>query len=166
MQRLLALLAFAMPLTNAADAPSPYAPLTFLVGHCWQGELPGAKKNVDTHCFSWVYGEQFVRDVHTVHGEGRKDYVGETTYFWDATTKTLRYLYIENDGGASLGSVQPIDGKLVFPETTHSDNGKTQTYRSHWQGSGADAYDAVMEFKKDDAWTTAWTVHMRKVVQP
>jgi len=36
-------------------------------------------------------------------------------------------------------------------------------FRSRWSHSGADAYDVVTEFKKDDAWTTAWTVHMRKV---
>jgi hypothetical protein len=151
--------------SQAADAPSPYAPLAFLAGHCWQGTLPGARKDTDTHCFNWVYGEQFVRDVHTVHGDGHKDYVGETIYFWDSTAKQLRYLYIESDGGSNIGAVESEDGMLVFPETTHSENGKTQTYRSRWRSSGSDAYDAVVEFKKDDAWTTAWSTHMNKVPQ-
>jgi hypothetical protein len=36
-------------------------------------------------------------------------------------------------------------------------------FRSRWSHSGADAYDVVTEFKKGDAWTTAWTVHMLKL---
>lgn len=162
MRRISALLAL-VTLSAHAAAPSPYAPLASFVGHCWQGQLPGARKDIDTHCFTHVYGDNFVRDVHTVHGDAHKDYMGETTYFQDAATKTLRYLYIENDGGASMSSVEAHDGELVFPETTHSDGGKSQTYRSHWKMSGSDAYDAVMEFKKDGVWTTAWIVNMHKL---
>ena len=148
----------------AADAPSPYAPLAFLAGHCWQGELPGGKKDIDTHCFSWVYGgDKFVRDVHTVRGEGHKEYVGESIYYWDGVAKKLRYLYFENAGGSSTGAVEAAENALVFPPTTYQENGKTQTYRSRWTRSGADAYDVVTEFKKEDAWTTAWTVHMSRV---
>lgn len=158
----LAAFVFVAPV-NSADTVSPYAPLAFLAGHCWQGEMPGGRKDVDTHCFSFVYGDKFVRDVHTVHGDGHKDYLGETLYFWDSTAKALRYLYIESDGGASTGGVETHEGKLVFPETTLGENGQKQIYRSHWKRIGSDAYDAVMEFKKDDAWSTAWTVHMRKL---
>jgi hypothetical protein len=149
----------------AADSPSPYAPLAFLAGHCWRGELPGGKKDLDTHCFSWVYGgDKFVRDVHTVRGEGHQDYIGESIYYWDSVGKKLQYLYFENAGGSSTGAVEAGDTALVFPPTTYQENGKVQTYRSRWARAGADAYDVVAEFKKDGAWVTAWTVHMSKVV--
>jgi hypothetical protein len=154
--------AFSIPAT-AVDAPSPYAPLAFLAGHCWQGALPGAKKDVDTHCFSWIYDDKFVRDVHTVRGEGHKDYVGESIYFWNSAAKKLQYLYIENAGGSSSGDVEATDTALVFPATTYQEGGKTQTYRSRWNHAGTDAYDVVTEFKKGDAWATAWTVHMVKL---
>jgi len=146
--------------TCAADAPSPYAPLAFLAGHCWQGAQPGAKKDIDTHCFSWIYGDKFMRDVHTVHGEGHLDYIGESIYFWDSAAKKLQYLYIENAGGSSKGAVERVGNALVFPPTDYQENGKTQTYRSRWTRGDADAYDVITEFKKDDIWTTAWTVHM------
>ena len=152
----------ASTLSVSADAPSPYAPLAFLAGHCWQGALPGANKDIDTHCFNWVYGDKFVRDVHTVHGEGHKDYVGESIYFWDSAAKKLQYLYIENAGGSSMGAVEAVGNALIFPPTDYQENGKTQTYRSRWTRD-ADAYDVVTEFKKGDGWTTAWTVRMRKL---
>jgi len=147
----------------AADSPSPYAPLAFLAGHCWQGELPGGKKDIDTHCFSWIYGDRFLRDVHVVHGDGHKDYLGESIYYWDSATKKLRYLYIENAGGSSAGDVETDKTTLVFPPTDYQEGGKTQTYRSRWSRVGDNAYDVVTEFRKGDAWTTAWTAHMIEV---
>jgi len=150
----------------AADAPSPYAPLAFLAGHCWQGELPGGKKDIDTHCFSWIYGDKFVRDVHTVRGEGHKDYVGESIYYWDSVAKKLQYLYVENAGGSSKGDVEASDTALVFPPSTYQEGGQTQTYRSRWTHSRADAYDVVTEFRKADAWAPGWTVHMVRLEAP
>jgi len=97
MLRQSALAAFVLSASaNAAETPSPYASLAFLAGHCWQGELPGGKKDIDTHCFSWIYGDKFVRDAHVVRGEGHKDYLGESIYFWNSATKKLQYLYLEN----------------------------------------------------------------------
>jgi len=151
-----------MPVANAADISSPYAPLAFLAGHCWQGALNGGK-DVDTHCFNWIYGDKFLRDVHTVHGEGHKDYLGESIYFWDSAAKKLQYLYIESAGGSSSGTVETNDGAIAFPATNYPENGKTQTYRSRWKSDGADAYDVVTEFKKDAGWTMWWTVHMRRL---
>jgi hypothetical protein len=145
-----------------ADAPSPYTPLAFLAGHCWRGELP-AGRGVDTHCFSFIYGKSFVRDTHTVHAESHPDYLGESIYFWDGTSKKLKYLYVESDGGSSEGVVDNADDALVFPATDYQDDGKTQTYRSRWAKNGSDAYDVLTEFKKGDAWTLGWKVHMTRV---
>jgi hypothetical protein len=149
---------------SAADASSPYAPLAFLSGHCWKGELPGGR-GVDTHCFSHIYGEKFVRDMHTVHAESHPDYLGESIYFWDGTSKKLKYLYVESDGGSSEGVVDNADDALIFPATDYQQDGKTQTYRSRWKKSGADAYDVLTEFKKGDAWTLGWKVHMTQIAK-
>ncbi len=149
-------------------ASGPYQPMAFLAGSCWKGDLPvqggGGPKQTDEHCFSWVYGDKFLRDMHTVHtDDGRPDYVGETLYYWDPDSKRLRYLYIENQGGHSQGTVRSEGGVLMFPEADEVEDGRTQPYRSHWQRSGADAYDAVTEFKKKDgSWVTAWAVHMQR----
>lgn len=164
---ILAVACAALSMQSAAAEPSsPYAPLAFLAGHCWQGELPGDKKDVDTHCFSWIYGDKFVRDVHTVRGEGHKDYVGESIYYWDSIAKKLQYLYIENAGGSSKGDVDASATALVFPATTYQEGGKTQTYRSRWTHTNDEAYDVVTEFKKGDGWTPGWTVHMVRLEAP
>jgi hypothetical protein len=155
---------FTVTSVTAAETPSPYAPLDFLVGHCWKGKLPG-DRGEDTHCFSHIYGDQFMRDVHTVKAPSHPDYRGESIYYWDSIAKQLKYLYVESDGGSSGGVVSSSDDALVFPSTDYQQDGKTQTYRSRWKKSGADAYDVVTEFKKGDAWTPGWSVHMEKVAE-
>jgi len=157
---LLLILPFAV---SAAEAPpSPYAPLAYLAGYCWQGTLPGGK-DVDTHCFSWVYGGKFLRDQHTVHGAGHDDYLGESTYFWDAVAQRLQYLYIESAGGSSQGTVEVTGDTLVFPETGYQEAGHTQVYRSHWKKIDADTYDVIAEFKKEDGWVPGFSAHMKRI---
>jgi hypothetical protein len=94
-----------------APAESVYA-RGDLAGSCWQGALPGGK-DVDTHCFSWVYDGKFLRDQRS--GAGHEDYLGETIYFCDTAAHQLRYLYIENAGGSSLGTVEASGDTRVFP---------------------------------------------------
>jgi hypothetical protein len=151
---------FAM--TAASAAESPYAPLDFLAGHCFKGMLTG-DRGEDTHCFTHIYGEHFVRDVHVVRAPSHPDYRGETIYYWDSVSKTLKYVYVESDGGSSAGTVSDVDGELVFPPTEYQQGGQTQVYRSRWKKNGGDAYDAITEFKKGDTWTPGWSVHMVKI---
>jgi hypothetical protein len=153
-----------LTMTSVSAAESPYAPLDFLAGHCWKGELP-AGRGTDTHCFAHIYADQFLRDVHTVRAASHPDYRGESIYYWDSITKQLKYLYVESDGGSSGGVVSNSDGALVFPATDYQQDGKTQTYRSRWKKNGADAYDVVTEFKQGDAWAPGWSVHMVKVAE-
>jgi hypothetical protein len=165
MRRLIRILClfFVPSVALALDAPiSPYAQLEYLAGSCWQGELAGGK-DVDTHCFSWVYGGKFLRDQHVVHGAGHADYLGESIYFYDAATRTLQYLYIENGGGSSLGTVQSANGALLFPETSYMQDGQAQVYRSRWERKGDDGYEVITEFKNKDTWTPGFSAHMRRV---
>lgn len=152
-------IALAMPAVLAQS--SPYAPMAYLAGHCWQGALKGGS-DVDTHCFSWIYDGKFVRDRHTVHGDGHPDHLGETIYYWDAAARRLQYLYVESDGGFSRGDVKVSGEALVFPETRFQDNGQIQAYRSRWSRSGDQSYDVVTEFKKKDGWAPGWSVHMQR----
>jgi hypothetical protein len=109
-----------------------------------------------------VYGGQFLRDLHTVRRDGRPDALGETIYFWDAAEKRLQYLYIESDGGYSLGGVITDQDNLMFPETALVDNGQKQVYRSRWVRTGPDAYDVVTEFKMQDRWVPGFKIHMQR----
>jgi hypothetical protein len=146
----------------APPAPSPYEPLAFLIGHCWKGTFPGGNVT-DVHCFSWVYGDKFVRDEHLVHrGPGHEDQ-GESLYLWDAASGQLQYLYIESAGGFSRGTVSQEGDALVFPPSHYSENGEEQTYRSRWQRSGEHAYEVITEFSVKGNWTPGFRVHMQQL---
>ena len=106
MRKLLVLILLA-PLSAAAAEPQPqpaFQPLAFLVGHCWKGTFPDGKQT-DEHCFQWVYGGRYLRDVHTLRAPGRPDHVGESVYYVDPSSKKIRYLYFEDTGGISHGNV-------------------------------------------------------------
>jgi hypothetical protein len=149
-----------------AGEPSPYAPLAFLIGHCWKGTFPGSSVT-DQHCFSWVYGDKFVRDQHVVHaGGGKPDALGESTYMWDAAGRQLQYLYIESAGGFARGTVAGETDTLVFAPTTYVEDGEKQTYRSRWHRTGTDGYDVKTEFLQEGKWVDFLSVHMQRVPGP
>ena len=145
------------------DAPaSPYQPLGFLIGHCWQGTLPDGR-TTDEHCFSWIYDGKFVRDEHVVrHGGQQPDAFGESIYLWNAGLRQLQYLYIESAGGYSRGTVSAEGAALVFPPASFREGGQEQIYRNRWQRRATDAYDVVTEFRVKDQWTPGLTVHMTR----
>jgi hypothetical protein len=153
-----------LPVFSPAPAQTQgmYQPLEFLAGHCWKGSFPGRKRS-DEHCFSWIYGGRFLRDVHTLRGEGRPDAHGESIYLWNSSAKQIEYLYIESEGGFSRGPVATDKEALVFPDTSFVENGKTQIYRSRWQRSGTKAYDVITEFQDKDGWVPGFKVHMEQV---
>jgi len=145
------------------NATSPYQPLAFLIGQCWKGTFPDSQVT-DEHCFSWVYGDKFVRDQHVVHrADGTPDDQGESIYLWDTAAGQLQYLYIESGGGFSRGTVAADRDALVFPPTHYREGAVEQVYRSRWRRSGADAYDVITEFQVKGTWTPGFTLHMRRV---
>jgi hypothetical protein len=149
------------PSFAAADAQPEYQPLAFLAGHCWKGSFPGGKQT-DEHCFTWIYEGKFLRDRHTVRGEGQPDSSGESIFFWNPSAKQIEYLYIESDGGFSRGAVSVDHDAIVFPDTSYEENGKTQVYRSRWQRSGEKAYDVVTELQAKNGWMPGFKVHMEQ----
>ncbi len=141
--------------------PSPYEALAFLVGHCWRGTFPGGQMT-DEHCFSWVYGGQFVRDQHVLHRpDGAEAGRGESLYVWDSVRNELQYLYIESGGGFSRGTVQREGEALVFPASRYSEKGTEQRIRSRWVRSGEEAYDVATDFRVKGHWQPGFRVHMQ-----
>ena len=139
----------------------PLQPMAFLAGHCWKGEFAEANRT-DEHCFAWLYGGKALRDTHTVRAAGVPDYVGETTYYWDSAAKQLQFLYIENAGGVSRGSVQSVAEALVFPATQYVEGGRSMTYRVRWSRLNDTSYEAWSEMQGKDGWTTMFRVTMKK----
>ena len=155
----------ALALAGSATAAEPVAalkPMAFLAGHCWKGSL-GDAGSTDEHCFAWLYDGKALRDTHTVRAPGRPDYVGETTYYWDSAGKRVEFLYVENLGGISRGTVESVPGALVFPATQYIEGGNAMTYRVRWTLVEDGLYEAWSEAQSKDGWTTMFKMKMRRV---
>jgi hypothetical protein len=156
-----AVVAFGAAASAHAQPQEPFKPMAFLAGHCWKGEI--AKDATDEHCFTWMYGGQALRDTHVVRAPGRPDYVGESTYYYDSARKRVEFVYIENLGGVSRGTMEPAAGVLVFPPTQYVNGGETMTYRVRWTPSGADAYEAFSEMQAPNGtWATQFKVVLKR----
>ena len=144
-----------------AEPAAALQPMAFLAGHCWKGEFPGGKQT-DEHCFQWLYGGRMLRDVHTVRSPGKPDYMGETTYYHDPAANKVAFLYLENSGGHSRGTMLSADGGLDFPATEYvGAKGKTMTYRVRWTPSD-DAYEAASEMLVDGRWVPQFKLVLKK----
>jgi hypothetical protein len=150
-----------LPAAAPAEPIAPLQPMSFLAGHCWKGQFPDGKQT-DEHCFTWLYDGQALRDTHTVRAAGRPDYVGETTYYWDAEQKHVAFLYIENLGGVSRGTMEPVANGLVFPPTRYVAGNEAMTYRVRWTRQGDDAYEAFSEMQGKDGWTTMFKLLLKR----
>ena len=154
-------LMLAIPLTLLAAPIEPLKPMAFLAGHCWKGAFPDGKQT-DEHCFTWLYDGRALRDVHTVRTPGRPDYVGETTYLWNPATKRVEYLYFENLGGSSRGTMESAEGALVFPGTQFVAEGEAMTYRSRWTPMGDGVYEVLSEAQVKDGWAPMLKLTMKR----
>ena len=152
-----------MGVSSAASAETDPAlrPMAFLAGHCWKGTFPDGTQT-DEHCFSWIHGGKALRDTHTVRTPGRADYTGDTTYFVDLAARRVDYVYVENHGGISRGSMTSEPGALVFPDAVYIDADGPMTYRARWTLKGDDAYEAWSEARDKDGWKTMFRMLMRR----
>ena len=157
---LIGMLVAASPLA-AAEPVDALKPMAFLAGHCWKGTFADGRQT-DEHCFAWLYDGKALRDTHTVRAPGRPDYVGETTYYWDSAAKQVQFLYFENQGGISRGTMQPADGVLVFPPAQYVADGQTMTYRVRWTPVGTDGYEAWSEAQTPKGWSTMFRMVLHR----
>lgn len=163
MHRRLAVLALSClaAATAAAEPVELLKPMAFLAGHCWKGSFPDGKAS-DEHCFAWLYGGRALRDTHTVRRPGQADGVGESTYYVDSAGNRVEFLYIENSGGYSRGSVESLPEALLFPDTRYIADGEALVYRARWTRQGDKAYEAWSEAQTPDGWATMFRLVLRR----
>jgi hypothetical protein len=160
--RLASAAALALPMAVAHAQPAAaLQPMAFLAGHCWKGMFGDGQRS-DEHCFAWLLGGAALRDTHVVHAPGQPDYVGDTTYYVDPSTKRVAFVYVENLGGVSRGSMASESGALVFADAVYVDASGPMTYRARWTPKGDDAYEAWSEAKDKDGWKTMFRMVLRR----
>ncbi|HET7845549.1 MAG TPA: hypothetical protein VFL14_15435, partial [Xanthomonadales bacterium] len=162
MRKLAFLLCLATTTAVAAEPAAPdYSALGFLVGHCWKGTFPDGKAT-DEHCFAWLYGRQFIRDVHKVRDEsGKVVYEGETTYAWDARKQVVAWRYISAEGLVMDGTVAREGADLVFPATYAAPDG-VHEMRAVWTPT-ANGYRTRNSEKGADGWKEHFGVEFTRV---
>ena len=147
--------------TACAEPVELLKPMAFLAGHCWKGTFADGKRT-DEHCFSWMYGGQVLRDTHTLRTPGKPDGVGESTYYVDSAGKRVEYLYVENGGGFSRGTVDSQPEALLFPDGRYVAGGEALLYRARWTRQGDAAYEAWSEAKTADGWSTMFKLVLKR----
>jgi hypothetical protein len=143
-------------------APDPLAPMSYLAGHCWKGEVPATVTSVE-HCFVWVLDRHALRDTHTVRAPGKRDVVGETTYFWNPVAKAVEYVHLDNTGVYARGVMETVANTLYFPPSEQSRQNAASAYRIRWNPLGEDAFQAFNEGRgADGIWFTLFQMTLRK----
>jgi len=161
MRPLLPLLLLSSAAIAQAAPAEALKPMAFLAGHCWKGEFPDGKQT-DEHCFQWALDGHALRDVHTVRTPGKPDYVGETLYYYDSAAKVVAYLYVENSGGFSHGTMKPSANGLEFPEAKYINGAMVLPYRGQWT-IATDSYEAFSEMYVKDKWITQFKMVLKRV---
>lgn len=151
----LALLLGGVPLRAQSPAPeAPFAPMAFLVGHCWTGTFPGGGRT-DEHCFTWMHGRRFVRDRHVVRGGA--PYEGETVYAWDPVLRRVVFTYWASDGLMGTGTLRPTAAALEFTERYSTTRGPLEL-RSTWTRTSDTAYTSAVARREGTRWTPLWSM--------
>lgn len=145
----------------AQGTPEHFKPFEFLVGHCWTGTFAGGRE-IDTHCYEWMLGLQFIRDRHAVKGEG--DYRGESIYQWDPTTRRVSYRYWNTDGGTSNGSFA-VEGTVLRAddEEYRGKDGSPPRFRTVLTPVSDTRYDVSTEAFVGGQWRPARAVTYMRV---
>jgi len=163
--RKLLLCLLAVPAMVSAEPVDALKPMAFLADAFWKGTFPDGKQT-DEHCFAWLYGGKALRDTHTVRAPGRPDYIGETTYYWDSAAKRVEYLYVENLGGISRGTMESAPPALVFPPAQYVEGGKAMTFRTRWTKVDEATYEAFAEMQDKEAWAPMFKLTMKRTSAP
>ena len=152
--RLHAALLAALLIAPAAGAAEPkldahFAPIAFLVDHCWRADFPGGKLH-DVQCFQSMYGGKLVHNTHEVNSD--PPYRGTSVFSWDATNKRIRFHYFTSTGAVSEGYFDQRPDGIVIPERHVGDDGRVTVMESSYQPDGKKAYRVVTREQTATGW--------------
>lgn len=110
--------------------------LAFLVGHCWQGQLP-TPGQIDRHCFS-ATADGAIRDRHVVAGREGRVLAGESVYRWDG--RAIGVTYRDSMGGRSGGMVRTRGAVFGIDTVYLAKGGQRVAIAARWTRIGDAAY--------------------------
>jgi hypothetical protein len=144
-------LAQAPPLPKTVTIPDELKHMEFLAGSCWQGPFPDGK-STDSHCYKWFQRGRYLRERHEVIGSN-PPYGGETTFYWDHDTKTVKYIYLANNGGIATGTSIAENGAVKYPDERYIGADGEFFVRAEMKQIDDNSYAMRAEMKgKDGKW--------------
>ena len=156
------LLALSAALPARAAEPH-FAPLEFLLGHCWRAPFPN--KMSDVQCYEPLYGGKLVKNTHVVVGSEPR-YEGSTIFSFDPDARRLRFHYFTSTGAVSEGHLEPAEQGYVIPERHVGSDGTVTELRSDFRAEDAFTYTVVTRQKKGEDWVEVGTRRYRRTDAP
>lgn len=145
----------------AARALEPhFAPLAYLVGHCWEATFKNGQR--DVQCFDALYGGKLVRSTHVVHGSEPR-YEGVSMFSWDGDRQRLRFHYFTSTGAVSEGHFARDADGLVIPERHVDKHGAVIELETRYRQDGDRGYHVVTMQKTANGWVERMNLHYRRL---
>jgi hypothetical protein len=166
------LFCFALSSTAATPAPADsasaeYAPIAFLAGATWRGQLPpgpgGQKVEIEMRA-EWAANKHAIRFDSFYVVEGNKSPYTSGLYTWNAARKQLVCVYSDDEGRFIEGNVTIEQGTLVHDLNVTEKTGSQSKVRARITPEGDKAYRSeIFLLKEGNRWEKFVTVRYQRV---
>ena len=144
------------------SATDPLAPLAWMVGGTWHGEISmpgnGAVTRIDTRIRRTLGGHVLAFDTNF---NGSPRYEGQFAY--DAVRKQIVLAYGAADGGWVEGTVQPQPAFLLWDFEVHESDGTVGHYQLHVHQDDADDYTWALFGQRDGVWSPQFQIKYHRL---
>ena len=156
----LLLLVAASMWAQTAAAADPLAPIAWLAGGTWHGEVTGPSgkpAKIDTRIERELGGKAI---NFSTKFDGVEQYEGFFAY--DAGKKTIVFSYPSADGGIASGTVAQDGDSQIWDFTMTEATGAVRHYQVHTHQTASDDYTWALFSQEAGAWTKEFEVHYHR----
>ncbi len=152
-----------------SPAASPFAPIEFLVGGVWQGDLPpspdGRAVRLESR-YSWAENHQAIRFDSTWIVAGKRHPYASGLYAWDPAKKQLAVWSTDAAGSLTAGVIIPMGQYLQEDLTVTDGSGLAEAVRARFTPADANRCEEDLFTLKAGQWEKLVTVIYRRASVP
>jgi hypothetical protein len=152
----------ARPVDSSA---SPCAPIAFLVGGTWHGQVPpgpnGQKVEIESKA-DWTANHQGIRFDSTFVIDGKRSPYASGMYAWNPAKKQLVVLYSDSEGSLADGAITIKNDVLVHDFSVTEKDGKISKIQARVTPQGPNAYLNEIYQWKHGHWEKLVSVHYER----
>jgi hypothetical protein len=146
--------------TTAPAASDPLAPVAWMAGGVWHGEVrgpDGKTTKIETRVERDLNGKAF---SFSSSFNGVTQYRG--FYAYDAAKKAIIFSYPSADGGLVNGTVEQKESSLLWDFQVTESNGSVNHFQVHTHQDGADDYTWALFTSQKDSWVKLFEIHYHR----